>query len=279
MNDKNNNNIVTPQSVDTNINVPNNDTMLNRERTNIVSATIQANNAIDKKQALEVNNEIKTEKHHGYMFVVVIVTIVILSIGVGFIVYKLLNAAVTHSDKKYTTTTATTTSQIDRFNSYLRDYSKVRKFVGDNYILLLSIDGCDLKSNKEHYLLLHTSNDGLIDSKSGTYTIENNTVKLDKEVYEYTQDGINFNDTMLKIYDSEMKYYQYKDNDMSYLLIINATMNNEFAMFIASDKNNIDVKLQTFKETQSSIILGDSTVFTKVEGNITYNNYTLTLLG
>lgn len=279
-NNDNNNNYVIPQSIDTTNDIPHNDTMLNRERDNIVSATIQANSAIDKRQATEVNNEIKIEKRHGYMFVVVIVTVIVVSIAVGFVIYKLTSSVVKYSDDKHSTTTTTiTTSPLDRFNSYLRDYSKVRKFVGDNYILLLTKDGIDLKNNKEYYLLLHTSDEGLIENKYGTYTIENNKVKLDNSSYEYNQEGIKYNDELLKIYDSEMKYYQYKDNEISYLLIINATMKNEFSMFISSNKDNVDVKLQTFKETDSSITLGDNTVFAKVENNITYNNYTLTLVG
>lgn len=280
-NSNNNNNIVIPQSVNINNNIPQGDTMLNRERSNIVSATIQANSAIDKKQAVEVNNELKVEKHQNYMYIVVILTVIVLCTVVGFVVYKLLNGAVKYvnDDPTTTTTTITTTTPLERFDAYLRDYTKVRKFVGDDYILILSSEACDLKNNKEHYLLLHTSDEGLIEKKDGTYTIENNKVKLDNNEYEYDKDGIKYNNEVLKIYDSEMKYYQYKDDNISYLLIINATMSNEIAMFISSSKSKIDVDIQTFKETESSITLGESVVFTKVENDITYNNYTLKLIG
>lgn len=277
-NNNNQNNIVKPQNVDLNkVQVNNDDTLLNRERSNIVSATIQANNSIDKTQATLVNNEIKTEKHHNYMFAVVIVTIIVLCTVAGVVIYKLMSGAVDYVNQDETTTkTTTTTSLADRFNGYLRNYTKVRKFVSDNYILILTSEGCDIVNNKEHYLLINTSKDGIISSKNGTYTIENDKVKLDQEVLEYDQDGIKYNNEVLKIYDSEMKYYQYKDNDNAYLLILNATMRNEIAFFIASNKKDIEIKTDTFKETESSITLGEDQVFAKAEDNITYNNYTLT---
>ena len=60
----NNNNIVKPIQVNTNNTNTNysQDNFLNRERENIVSATIQANQSINKTEAKEVNNEIKIKK-------------------------------------------------------------------------------------------------------------------------------------------------------------------------------------------------------------------------
>ena len=72
--DNRENNIVNPELVDLNkVQVENQDNMLNRERSNIVSASIQANNAIDEKKALDVNNEIKIKKVNPIVKILVII--------------------------------------------------------------------------------------------------------------------------------------------------------------------------------------------------------------
>ena len=51
------NNYVIPIEVNTNTNpISQQDTMLNRERANIVNATVMANENIDQKKSTEVNN-------------------------------------------------------------------------------------------------------------------------------------------------------------------------------------------------------------------------------
>ena len=90
--DNRENNIVNPELVDLNkVQVNNQDNMLNRERSNIVSASIQANNAIDEKKALDVNNEIKLKKVNPIVKILVIIFAFILA-GIGiFYAMNLVN--------------------------------------------------------------------------------------------------------------------------------------------------------------------------------------------
>ena len=53
---------VTPTPVDTNQSVNEGDTMLGRERDNIIVATNQVNNSINEEQIKETNNKIKYKK-------------------------------------------------------------------------------------------------------------------------------------------------------------------------------------------------------------------------
>ena len=72
--DNRENNIVNPELVDLNkVQVDKQDNMLNRERSNIVSASIQANNAIDEKKALDVNNEINIIRVNRILIILVII--------------------------------------------------------------------------------------------------------------------------------------------------------------------------------------------------------------
>lgn len=265
---------------DTNSNLNNNnignDTMLNRERENIVEATIQANTSIDEEKALTVNDQIKVKKRNKFVIFLSVLFAIIVLIASSFGIYKLTHKIMTYDDEPTTTTTTTTKlSELVRFENYLNNTDKVRKFASANYILMLSPYGYDLKDNKNYYLLLNISDNALINAKYGTYTLNEGILKLDDIELNYNESGISYNNESMRTYDTEMKYYQYKDNNKSYLLIINGTLRNEYALFIESDINNTTVKSIGYKETLESITLNDSTVFAKVNDNVTYNNYTL----
>ena len=94
-NQNNNDNIVTPTQVNlNNVQVdPNQDNFLNRERENIVSATIQANQAIDKTQAKEVNNEFKIKKNNSLVATLIIGIGLIVAVVLGVGVVKLMKQA------------------------------------------------------------------------------------------------------------------------------------------------------------------------------------------
>lgn len=260
-----NNNVVQPQA----------DTMLNRERDNIVAATIDANASIDEKKALDVNNQIKNKKVNKFVIFLAVLFAIIVIVVAGYGIVKLTNKAMTYGDEPTTSSTTTKQSEESKFLSYLNDETKIRKFQGDNYILVLCPSGIDLTSaNRKYYIILNTSANGLLNAKYGSYTLNEGVLKLDNQETPIGDNGITYNNESLKIYDTEMKYYQYKDNTRSYLLFINGTLKNEQYFFVDSSTTT-NVKLGTYKETLDSITLNDNTVFAKVNNDVTYNNYTL----
>ena len=251
------------------------DTMLNRERDNIVAATIDANAAIDEKKALDVNNQIKQKKVNKFVIFLAVLFAIVIIIVAGFGIVKLTNKAMTYGDESTTTSTTTKQSEQSKFLSYLNDQTKIRKFQGDNYILVLCPSGLDLTSaKKDYYILLNISSNGLLNAKYGTYILNEGVLKLDNQDISIGENAITYNNESLKIFDTEMKYYLYKDNTRSYLLYINGTLKNEQYFFIDSSTMT-NVKLGSYTETLDSITLNDNTVFTKVNNDVTYNNYTL----
>lgn len=275
MNNQNNGNVNNMNNLNNNVVQPQADTMLNRERDNIVAATIDANAAIDEKKALDVNNQIKNKKVNKFVIFLAVLFAIIVIVVAGYGIVKLTNKAMTYGDEPTTTSTTTKQSEESKFMSYLNDETKIRKFQGDNYILVLCPSGIDLTSaNRKYYILLNISANGLLNAKYGAYTLNEGVLKLDNQATPIGDNGITYNNETLKIYDTEMKYYQYKDNTRSYLLFINGTLKNEQYFFVDSSTTT-NVKLGTYKETLDSITLNDNTVFAKVNNDVTYNNYTL----
>lgn len=251
------------------------DTMLNRERDNIVAATIDANASIDEKKALDVNNQIKHKKVNKFVIFLAVLFAIAVIIVAGYGIVKLTNKAMTYGDESTTTSTTTKQSEQSKFLNYLNDQTKIRKFQGDNYILVLCPSGLDLTNdNKDYYILLNVSSNGLLNAKYGAYTLNEGVLKLDNQETPIGDNGITYNNESLKIFDTEMKYYLYKDSTRSYLLYINGTLKNEQYFFIDSSTIT-NVKLGSYTETLDSITLNDNTVFTKVNNDVTYNNYTL----
>lgn len=258
-----------------NVNTQQADTMLNRERENIVVATIDANASIDEKKALNVNNQIQHKKTNKFVIFLAVLFAIVVIIVAGYGIVKLTNKAMTYGDEPTTSSTTTKLSEESKFLTYLNDATKIRKFQGTNYILVLCPSGLDLTaSKKDYYILLNISQNGLLNAKYGAYTLNEGVLKLDNQEVALGDNGISYNNETLKIFDTEMKYYLYKDNNRSYLLYINGTLKNEQYFFI--DSSTITTtKIGTFRETTDSITLNDNTVFTKVNNDLTYNNYTL----
>ena len=148
-NQNNNDNIVTPTQVNlNNVQVdPNQDNFLNRERENIVSATIQANQAIDKTQAKEVNNEFKIKKNNSLVATLIIGVGLIVAVVLGLGVVKLMKEAENYGTQDQTTTTTTKLTAFEQSMQYLTNYSKVRKYQNTSYVLMLSPESFDMVAN------------------------------------------------------------------------------------------------------------------------------------
>ncbi len=272
---KNNDHIVKPELVDINkVQKGNVNPTLNQERANIVSASIQANQAIDEKKAKEVNNTIQNGKHNkaSYVLIVLFLIVVIGCVLIG--VYSLSKYLMEDTEKTTTTPTTTKMSEEKRFKSYLNDGTKVRKYQSAHYILLLGKYNVDLKEKKNYYLLLQTDENGILSKKDGTYTVNEDEILLDNEKFTFNESGINYGGEVLATKDTEMKYYQYQDSGISYLLLINGTIKGEYAQFIISTPNNTEVLSGPYTETKENIqfLTFD---FKKTSEGIVYQNYTL----
>lgn len=269
-------NIVAPTAVDlSKVQVNNDDTMINRERDNIVSATIQANAAIDKDKAKDVNNQIKVKKFSPVQITLIVVLGAVLIIAIAFGVVKLANKAMTFDDKEKTTTT--TTSILQGEEAYLKRTTTIRKFQNDNYILLLSPANVDMKDNNLYYMYLKYSKDGILEEETGIYVINDNKITLTSKMnsvkeFELNQEGLVSGDIILTKFDAEMKYYQFKSEYLTKTLIVNGTLKNERALWIRSAKEGSTYQLNTVVENDTTITFGGSDVFTKKEMNIIHNN-------
>lgn len=276
-NDNKENNYVIPEQVDlTKVNVDQtNKGALNRERDNIISATIQANDAINEKQAKVVNNSIKVKKRNPFItFLVGLIAISLASVG-AYLGFKLMDNYLKNEENK-TTTTTTTTQAVNHVALYTSNRNKVRKYQNEDTILLLTPKMSGLVDT---FIYLKKGTGGIISQELGTYNINEDTIDLlgnngKKYVYNVTREGLISSEETLNMYDSEMKYYTYRNETTTELLILNATLNNEIAYYVSTSGNN---GLFTFTETDNAITLDNGTVFTKNGMNIQVNGLTLNL--
>lgn len=276
-NDNKENNYVIPEQVDlTKVNVDQtNKGALNRERDNIISATIQANDAINEKQAKVVNNSIKVKKRNPFItFLVGLIAISLASVG-AYLGFKLMDNYLKNEENK-TTTTTTTTQAVNHVALYTSNRNKVRKYQNEDTILLLTPKMSGLVDT---FIYLKKGTGGIISQELGTYNINEDTIDLlgnngKKYVYNVTREGLISSEETLNMYDSEMKYYTYRNETTTELLILNATLNNEIAYYVSTSGVN---GLFTFMETDNAITLDNGTVFTKNGMNIQVNGLTLNL--
>lgn len=276
-------NYVEPQKVDLNaVQVTNEDTMLNRERDNIVSATIQVNDSINEEQALKVNDSIKVKETNPFIKGLAILASICLAIISCYFALKLSSKIMTFDEPTTTTTTTTTVSAKTKVISYLNSTKLVRKFQSEKAILLFSPYGFDANGNTNFYMYIEYSDDGIVNSYSGTYRINRENVDLmHDDVVEYvniTEKGLEDENNTYEMYDSEMKYYTYETDRSKMLLMINGTMKNEKALFITSEKNSDTIsELYNFTESETAITLENGNTFIKNGLNVTYNGIELEL--
>ena len=281
-NQNNNDNIVTPTQVNlNNVQVDQNqDNFLNRERENIVSATIQANQAIDKTQAKEVNNEFKIKKNNSLVATLIIGIGLIVAVVLGLGVVKLMKQAENYGTQDQTTTKLTA---FEQSMQYLTNYSKVRKYQNTSYVLMLSPESFDMVANKKYYMLLTTGDRALVRTPEiGTYEIVDKTVTLTNtqtntvRTLNLVDGGLIMDNYVLEKKDTEMKSYVYQNTNESAILMINGTLYNEQALFISTNSLNTTFSYYKFTEDKDTITLENGTVFTKEGMNIvkdgkTYN--------
>jgi hypothetical protein len=277
-NEKHENNYVAPTSVDLNkANLNEASDILNRERTNIVSATLQANNAIDEKSVGTVNNAIKVRKKNPIINALIV--IICLLIG-GFLIYVVLKYSKMYISSDNTTTTTTTSlTMTSKVSTYLNDLSKVRKFETSTNIIFLLPENYDLVNNNLYYLYIEKNSTEITFSKYGTYTLENDEltlVDLDAK-FVITEGGISSDNLILNVFDDEYKYYYNKTNENTNLLLINGNPNSSIALYLTSNGISTNIITSSYEETSDSINLTDVGIFTKENNNLLIDNTYLTL--
>ncbi len=285
MNNENNNsnNYVAPKSVDlNNADLREASDILNRERTNIVSATLQANSAINAEDAKVVNNAIKVKKKNPLINALIVIISLIVGGALIFFALKYSKEFIDKGEEPTTTTTTTRLNMHTKVLNYLTDLSKVRKFETSSRILFLLPGNFDLVNNSLYYFSIDKNEASVINQTYGTYTIVDEALVLDNnERFEITEGGISQNDIILNIYDDEYKYYYSKNEGYNSLLLINGTLKCETSLYLTSDTISTNIIMSGYQETQDSIILSNGTVFSKQDKVIVdnINNKYLTLAG
>lgn len=275
-NDNKQNNYVTPEQVDlSKVNVPAGNGALNRERDNIISATIQANDAINEGEAKVVNNAIKIKKHNPIITFLIALIAISLAGGGAYLGYKLMDDYLVTQENK-TTTTTTTTKEVNHVSLYTNNRNKVRKYQNDDTILILTPK---ISGLVDTYIYLKKNADGILSQEIGTYNINEETLDLignngEHHVFVISNKGLVTDGVILNMYDSEMKYYTYTNESTAELLILNATLNSEIAYYVSTNGIN---GLFKFTENETSISLENGSIFTKNGLNIEINGLTLSL--
>lgn len=275
-----NNNYVNPEKVDlSNANLDEASDILNRERENIVSATLQVNAAINENDVTTVNNAIKVKKKNS--FINTLVVILCLIVG-GSLIFLMTKYAIKYINEGENTTTkipTTTMNLHERVLAYLNDTTHVRKFENSESIILLLPSNYDLVNNQNYYLNINRDSNAIINEEYGTYSINEDTLILNEsqEKFVITEGGISSDDTILNIFDSEYKYYYYNNGVEAYILLVNGTLKAETSLFLSSSNNVTNVSISRFIETPENITLNSGEAFIKSGNNVSFNNLILTL--
>lgn len=279
MNNNKENNYVAPTKVNLdNANLDQASDILNRERTNIVSATLQANNAIDESQAKTVNNAIKVQKRNPFFSALIVIICLAVAAVLIFYILKYTKKFVDYEEPT-TTTTTTKLTMHSKVANYLKDTSKVRKFETSNKIIFLLPKDYDKVNNNLYYFYINKDNTGVVNSSYGTYTIvgEDLTLNDKNEKFVITEGGISYNNIILNIFDSEYKYYYSKSEQLNSLLLINGTPNSEISLYLTSNSVNTNIIVSEFTESDDGIYLSHGETFNKVPKGLVINGANLTL--
>ncbi len=256
---------VTPTPVDTNQSVNAGDTMLGRERDNIIVATNQVNNSINEEQIKETNNKIKYKKMPIMVKFLSIVITLLLIFFISFYVIKYSKKFIQAGEE--TTTTTTTVSALKKSEDYFNK-DAVKKYETNNKILFI------LPKSVSTYVYEISYNESGIDNTSlGTYDDEYLYLTMDESAsYKVSETGLNINNVDYKISSGEFKYYQSDNN----ILIINATPNALQGLYLS----NGNVIEGAYMEYNDRIELKGQTqtyIFDKVGNTVVYNGVNLQL--
>ena len=287
------NNYVIPTQVNTNTNpMPQQDNMLNRERANIVNATVMANENIDQKKSTEVNNRYNIKEKsliQKFLTYVLLVMIVLVFMILAFKGLKKVGDQVM-AEEETTTTVTTTQSAREHTFDYIDNMTSLRKFVGKvsndlYYVLLLLPNGVEVHSPSTHHFVLVTIKDGktITSVQDGTYRMVSGNLELitsDKRslVYEIGDKCLMSGENKLLIDDDQMKMYEYNGSNEGKSLIVSTFSSLSFGILVESDISVTTIYGNTCTEDSTQIILDGKDPFSKIDGNkLKYKDKELTL--
>ncbi len=260
------NKYVTPTPVDTSGEVNSQDTMLGRERNNIINATNQVNSSVNQQQVIETNNRIKTEKKIPFIvkFLCMVIAI-LLMFFISFYVVKYAKKFINAGKIEETTTTVSPLAKsIEYWNK-----DTVRKYEGYGKTFIF------LPRNISSQVYLIESNGTYItETALGTYDNDKMYMTMDDTyTYSVSNKGLLINDKEYSISTGEIKYYVSDDNNS--ILVVNAKPGALQGLFVSPNSSVAGV----YDEDDNNIYLGEAktTVFEKNGNTVTYNGITLTL--
>ena len=278
INDRNDShNVVKPTELNTRVvqvnTNTNRETILGRERANIVSATVQANNKLDKKKAEQINNKFNIEEKtqmQKFLTGVAIFMIIAIALILLFKGIKLLGDTA-KSLTETTTTTTTTQSPLNKNMAYVTSNTILRKFTDSSRVLILLPHGlCVDQQSKGLYIYTTITNDSLYSSK-GTYRVIGGKMQLvsDKnEIMTFTinDDGLQSEDVLLKVNSNEVKYYA-RDNEV---LVVNGTVGKSFAAYVGGEPGTQKFIYGKSSEDNNNIVIGNNSLIAKKlpDGNV-----------
>ena len=228
MNNNDEKGYVTPTPVDTNQPVNQQNTMLGRERDNIIVATTQVNNSVNQEQVNETNNRIKYKKTPLIVKFLSIIITLMLIFFISFYVVKYSKIFINNGQvQEETTTTASMLKKsLDYFNK-----DTVRKYEYDGKILLFLP-----KAYNNTLYYIESDKDGNITTSVGNYTDNTIELNMDEELeFEVSNNGLTVDGVEYKINAGEYKYYTYKDDNNLNILVINATPNILRGLYISNN--------------------------------------------
>ena len=259
---------VTPTPVDTSGEVNKDDSMLGRERENIINATNQVNNSINKDMIAETNSKYKIKKTPLIVrFVAIVLTVLILF----FVSFYAIKYSKKFIEAGNVTTTTTTSSPLERAKEYWNK-DTVRKYVDKDGSVYMFIP----KEYGEFVYNISFSIDGP-SAIMGTYDDNEVSLTMD-DVYELkvSDKGLMLDDIELTISSGEFKYYTYKDESTTAMLLINASNGLLQGVYVI----NGSVIEGRYMEYDDRIVLKGTQgeyVFQKYENTVLYNDVKLTL--
>lgn len=259
---------VTPTPVDTSGEVQHDDSMLGRERENIINATNQVNNSINKDMIAETNSKYKVKKTPLIVRFIAIVLTVLIIFFVSFYAIKYSKKFIEAGN---VTTTTTTSSPLERSKEYWNK-NTVRRYVDKDGSVYMFIP----KEYGEYIYTISSSVDGPT-TIMGTYDDNEVSLTMD-DTYELkvSDKGLMLGDIELTISSGEFKYYTYKDDTTTAMLLINASNGLLQGVYV----NNGSVIEGKYMEYDDRIVLkgvqGDY-VFQKDGNNVSYSGVKMSL--
>lgn len=259
---------VTPTTVDTSGEVSQNDSMLGRERDNIINATNQVNSSIDTGMVAETNNKYKVKKTP---LIVKFLSIVLAILLIFFVSFYAIKYSKKFIDAGNVTTTTTTSSPLQKSQEYWNK-NTIRRYVDNDGSVYMFIPK-EYGSYLYHISYTADGSQGVF----GTYDDYEVSLTMD-DVYEYkvSDKGLLVDNLELTISSGEFKYYSYKDDTTTAMLLVNASQGLLHGAYIYNGEV-IEGNYMEYSDHISIKGIQGEYIFQKDGNDVLYNNVKMSL--